>query len=162
MMLFFRDTAIGKIGIASENGAVTRVLFATDAVPQNAEIGETDVIREAFRQLEAYFSGELQTFTVPLAPHGTDFMCSVWKALCNVPFGKTASYKDIALAVGNPKAVRAVGQANNKNPIPLFIPCQRVIGSNGTLTGYRGGLEMKKKLLELERGYVGGFSLICS
>jgi len=150
---YFRQTAIGRIGIAEENGMITNLYFETDAIPQNVEIRETEVIKEAFRQLEAYLAGELQNFSVPLAPHGTDFMRTVWKALCGVPYGKTASYKEIAIAAGSPKAARAVGLANNRNPVPLFIPCHRIISADGKLVGYRGGLDIKRKLLELEKNH---------
>ena len=108
MNLFFQQTVIGRIGIAAENGRITNLYFETDAVPPHVESGETEVIKEAFRQLGAYLAGTLQTFSVPLAPCGTDFMRAVWKALCNVPYGKTASYKEIAQAAGSPKAARAV------------------------------------------------------
>jgi len=108
------------------------------------------LLLEAFAQLEAYFAGELRQFSLPLAPVGTDFEQSVWAALCQVPFGETASYRDIAEAVGRPLAVRAVGNANGKNPIPIFIPCHRIIRSDGTPGGYSCGIEIKKKLLRLE------------
>jgi methylated-DNA-[protein]-cysteine S-methyltransferase len=153
MNLYFQNMAIGRIGIAEENGSITNLYFETDAVPQNVEIYETEVIKEAFRQLEAYLAGDLKTFSVPLAPRGTDFMRNVWKILCVIPYGKTASYKEIAIAAGNPKAVRAVGMANNKNPVPVIIPCHRIIGSDGKLVGYRGGLDVKRKLLELEKNH---------
>jgi methylated-DNA-[protein]-cysteine S-methyltransferase len=151
MKLYFHQTAIGRIGIAEENGSITNLYFETDAVPQNIELCETDVIREAFRQLEAYLAGNLKIFSLPLAPCGTYFMRVVWKCLCGVPFGKTASYKEIAIAAGNPKAARAVGMANNRNPIPIFIPCHRIVGADGKLVGYRGGLDLKMILLELEK-----------
>jgi len=151
MKLYFYETDIGKVGIAEGRGSITNLYFETDVTPQNVEICETETIKEASRQLNAYLSGDLKEFSLPLATSGTDFMRTVWKILCEVPYGKTASYKDIAIAVGNPKAVRAVGMANNKNPIPIFIPCHRIIGSDGKLTGYRGGLALKKKLLELEK-----------
>ena len=151
MKLYYHDSAIGRICIAEENGSITNLYFETDAVPQNVELCETKVINEAFRQLKAYLAGELQSFSVPLAPCGTDFMRTVWKALCGVPYGKTGSYKEIAIAAGNPKAARAVGLANNKNPIPIFIPCHRIIGANGKLVGYRGGLDVKKILLDIEK-----------
>ena len=151
MKLYFHNMAIGRIGIAEENGSITNLYFETDDVPRNVEMCETEVIKEAFRQLEAYLAGDLKTFSVPIAPRGTDFMRTVWKLLCGVPYGKTASYKDIAIAAGNPKAVRAVGLANNKNPVPLFIPCHRIIGADGKLAGYRGGLDVKRKLLDLEK-----------
>ncbi len=152
MKIYFRQTELGKIGIAEEDGSITNVCLNGDAVPGDAEICETELIREAFRQLDAYLAGDLRLFSLPLAPCGTGFMQKVWRALCDVPYGKTASYKEIAIAVGNPGAARAVGQANNKNPIPVFIPCHRIIGTDGKLVGYRGGLDVKKKLLALEKG----------
>ena len=102
-------------------------------------------------ELEEYFSGQRKEFDIPLAPQGTDFQKKVWKALQNINYGTTASYKEIAQKINNPKAVRAVGMANNQNPIAIIIPCHRVIGSNGKLVGYAGGLELKQKLLELEK-----------
>jgi methylated-DNA-[protein]-cysteine S-methyltransferase len=108
-------------------------------------------LHEAMRQLKAYFSGELREFNLPLAPEGTDFQRRVWSALCGIPYGETISYGDLARRIRNPKAVRAVGTANGANPIPIVIPCHRVIGSDGTLTGYGGGLDIKEKLLGLEQ-----------
>lgn len=151
MTLAFFDTTIGRIGITEENGSITRLLFATDPVPEGFIEGKSAAITEAARQVKAYLAGELQEFSLPLAPKGTEFLRTVWAELCRVPYGTTASYKDIAIAVGNPKAVRAVGLANNRNPIPLIIPCHRILGSNGKLTGYRGGLALKEQLLNLER-----------
>ncbi len=114
---------------------------------------ETETMREASRQLYEYLEGKRKIFNLPLAPHGTTFMKSVWNCLCDIPYGKTKSYKEIAKEVGNAKACRAVGLANNRNPIPIFIPCHRVIGANGKLIGYRGGLKTKLQLLELEKQY---------
>ena len=153
-MIFFRETSIGKIGIAEIDGCISHVYLPTDNVPQNMELCATPLIRQAFEQLELYLSGQLKEFTLPLMPEGTAFRKRVWQKLLDVPYGQTASYKDIAIAVGNSKGTRAVGQANNRNPIPIFIPCHRIIGSNGDLVGYGGGLDMKKKLLGLE-GYKG-------
>ena len=102
-------------------------------------------------QLDEYFSGNLQHFELPLNPQGTPFQRSAWKALLRIPYGETRSYLQQAQAIENPKAVRAIGNANSKNPISIIIPCHRVIGKNGTLTGYAGGIERKNKLLELER-----------
>jgi len=150
MNIFFYQTDIGRIGIAEDSGFIKNVYFGTDVIPNDIDVCETEIIREAFKQLNAYLSGELKSFTLPLAPVGTDYMQEVWRLLCEIPYGETASYKDIATNAGNPKAARAVGLANNKNPIPIFIPCHRVIGSSGKLTGYRGGLDIKHKLLELE------------
>jgi methylated-DNA-[protein]-cysteine S-methyltransferase len=151
MNVYVQQTALGKLGIAEQDGNITEVYFANEVIPQDVELAETALINEAFLQLNAYLAGELREFSLPLAPRGTVFMQTVWKALCAVPYGTTASYKDIALAIGNPKAVRAVGQANNKNPIPIFIPCHRIIGSDGKLVGYGGGLEIKEFLLVLEK-----------
>jgi len=107
---------------------------------------------EVIRQLNAYFAGELREFEIPLLMLGTDFQKRVWKALLTIPYGETMSYGELAKKIGEPKAVRAVGAANGQNPIPIIVPCHRVIGSDGSLTGFGGGLENKKKLLELEKG----------
>ena len=151
MIISFQQTAIGEVGIAESGGFITNLWFAVEQVPQNIKLSETALIREAFRQLDAYFAGGLREFTLPLAPKGTVFMRRVWRALGEIPYGTTVAYRDIATAAGNPKAARAVGMANNRNPIPVFIPCHRVIGSDGGLAGYRGGLDLKRQLLDLER-----------
>ncbi len=149
-MLCFRETAIGRIGIEETEGTITRLWLPGRS--QTASEGvETPLLREAFAQLEAYLDGKSRVFDLPLNPQGTPFMRQVWKALCAVPYGSTASYKAIAEAVGNPRACRAVGMANNRNPIAIIIPCHRIIGSGGSLVGYAGGLDMKRQLLELER-----------
>jgi methylated-DNA-[protein]-cysteine S-methyltransferase len=150
LKVFFYQTEIGRIGIAEDGGGITNLHFEGDAVPRDAEVSETKALKEAHRQLSKYLAGELKEFTLPLAPRGTEFQRKVWDALRRIPYGKMVSYKDIAAAVGNPKAVRAVGMANNRNPIPIFIPCHRVIGSDGKLVGYRSGLDIKQKLLDLE------------
>ena len=151
MNIYFYNTVLGKIGIAERDGNITNVFFGKDALPQDTTEEETPLLREAAQQLDRYLIGQLKTFTLPLCPTGTPFMKQVWVQLCNIPYAATATYKEIAIKTGNVKACRAVGLANNRNPIPIFIPCHRVIGSNGTLTGYRGGLEMKEKLLHIER-----------
>ncbi len=114
----------------------------------------TKQVREAYaflaRQLAAYFAGKLQTFTVPLAPEGTNFQMRVWEELRHIPYGRTISYHELALRVGEPRASRAVGQANGANPIPILIPCHRVIGADGSMTGYGGGMDRKEALLRLE------------
>lgn len=112
-------------------------------------------LSEAERQLAAYFSGELQSFSVPLDMRGTDFQRQVWEALLSVPYGEYASYKDIAVMIGNPQAVRAVGGANNRNPVPVIVPCHRIIGTGGALVGYAGGLGIKSRLLQLEAEQAG-------
>jgi methylated-DNA-[protein]-cysteine S-methyltransferase len=107
--------------------------------------------RETAKQFEDYFSGKLKSFDLNLAFEGTDFQKAVWKALCEIPYGETRTYKDIAASIGKPKACRAVGLANNRNPIAIVVPCHRVIGSNGKLVGYASGLDVKEFLLELEK-----------
>jgi len=151
MNIAFSETSIGKIGIAEDTGKITNVYFATDIIPPALELEETALLRDAFRQLNAYLKGTFKAFSLPIAPAGTIFRQQVWQLLANIPYGTTATYKDIAIALGNPQSVRAVGQANHQNPIPLFIPCHRIIGMNGKLVGYRGGLAIKAKLLEIEK-----------
>lgn len=112
---------------------------------------DLDVLESAYRQLEEYFAGVREVFSFAMNPQGTEFQRKVWNALREIPYGETRSYKEIAIAIGNPKACRAVGMANNANPIIIAIPCHRVIGASGKLVGYARGLEMKKHLLELEK-----------
>jgi methylated-DNA-[protein]-cysteine S-methyltransferase len=150
MNAFYYDTTIGKIGIVENDIAITYVYFG-ESIPNEIKIIETPLLKMAGQQLTEYLSGNRTTFDLPLAPQGTEFQQKVWRALQEIPYGKTCSYKDIANTVGNIKACRAVGMANNRNPIPLFIPCHRVIGANGKLVGYAGGLDVKAKLLNLEK-----------
>ena len=145
--IYYYDTYAGKIGIAEEAGAITDIVFKTIDCP----VEETELIRETKRQLDEYFAGKRKDFDVPTRLNGTEFQKRVWLALRDIPYGKTASYNDIAAAVGCPKGYRAVGMANNRNPISIIYPCHRVVGSDGSLTGYGGGLDVKAKLLELER-----------
>ena len=152
--LYFYETVIGKVGIVDTDGIITNVYFDTDDIPKDIEIRETGLLENAGRQLLEYFAGKRRSFDLELAPVGTEFQKGVWSALRLIPYGKTASYKNIAIDINNENACRAVGMANNKNPIPIFIPCHRVIGSNGKLVGFRGGLGVKKILLELEHGYI--------
>jgi methylated-DNA-[protein]-cysteine S-methyltransferase len=112
----------------------------------------TPVLDAAVDQMEAYFAGDLKEFDLPLAATGTDFQRRVWAQLCRIPYGETVSYMHVAEAIGDRKAVRAVGLANGRNPIAIVVPCHRVIGANGKLTGYAGGLWRKERLLSLERG----------
>ena len=151
MYTYFYDYLIGRIGITEKDGKITNVYITSKELLQDTQLCETPLLKEAARQLKSYFAGELKEFSLPLEPSGTDFMKQVWAALCGIPYGKTATYGEIAEKVGRPKAARAVGLANNRNPIPIFIPCHRVIGADGSLTGYAGGLDMKKKLLDLEK-----------
>lgn len=151
MSTYFYEFEIGRIGITEKDGSITNVDFIRSELPEGTQACETPLLKEAARQLKNYFAGELKKFSLPLAPEGTPFMKQVWAALCEIPYGKTASYRDIAEKIGRPKAARAVGLANNRNPIPIIIPCHRVIGADGSLVGYGGGLDIKKRLLELEK-----------
>ena len=127
-------------------------LVGLRAVASTQERGEpTPLTDEAFRQLQEYFAGERQRFELPYELRGTEFQKKVWVALETIPYGQTRSYRDIARLAGSPRAVRAVGAANGKNPMWIVVPCHRVVGAGGALTGYAGGLEMKRRLLELER-----------
>ena len=149
--IFYYDTPIGKLGLAESGGSITKILFEGFGAPEGYAVKETALLVKAAAQLNEYFAGKRKSFDLPLAPDGTPFYKSVWNALIKIGYGKTASYKDVAAAVGNVKAVRAVGMANNRNPVPLIIPCHRVIGSDGKLVGYAGGLDVKKYLLDMER-----------
>ena len=151
MNLYFYTTAIGRIGIAENSGSITKLFFSTDPVPENTESAETAIHLEAAAQLNAYLAGNLKEFTLPLAPDGTEFMRTIWNCLLDIPYGETISYKEIALNSGHPNASRAAGSACRRNPIPIFIPCHRVISSSGDMGGYRGGIELKRHLLDLEK-----------
>ena len=139
-------TPIGKIGIRADENGVCALVFR----PAGDQNDASPLLDRAQRELEEYFAGRRRDFSVPLSIAGTPFQQKVWRALRAIPYGETRSYGEIAKAIGNDKAARAVGMANNKNPLPVFIPCHRVIGAGGRLTGYAGGLEIKKILLEIE------------
>ncbi len=152
----FYDTNNGRIGIAENGKAITDLWFAdkSDSCKvnlQQAEAGETPLLKEAAAQLKEYFDGTRREFDLPLALEGTAFQVAVWKALQTIPYGETRSYGEIAHSIGNPKACRAVGMANNRNRIAIIVPCHRVIGASGKLVGYGGGLDKKERLLTLER-----------
>ena len=147
MAIRVMTSPVGPLTLQSHGEAVCAVLFGRRGEPAEAD---TAVLRQCEEELAAYFAGKLRTFTVPLGPVGTPFQLSVWEALRQIPYGKTRTYGEIAAAIGNPRACRAVGMANNRNPISILIPCHRVIGSGGALVGYGGGLEVKKFLLKLE------------
>lgn len=121
--------------------------------PQKALLQTTELLSMATIQLDEYFQGKRTVFSLPFKLTGTPFQLAVWKELQNIPYGKTTSYKEIAQKINKPKAYRAVGMTNNKNPLPIIIPCHRVIGSNGKLIGYAGGLKLKNYLLELEQSH---------
>ena len=151
LSVYFYETTAGNFGIAEKDGSITHLFFEEDPLPQVIPVHETPLLREASRQLRHYLAGELTHFELPLNPKGTPFFQKAWENLRAIPFGETATYKEIAARVGSPRAARAIGLANNRNPIPIFIPCHRVIGSNGALTGYRGGIDLKRHLIEMER-----------
>jgi methylated-DNA-[protein]-cysteine S-methyltransferase len=140
-------TPIGTLWLAGDEPGLTRVSF--DRVPGFR--CPQSVALAARGQFDAYFAGELERFDLPLAPHGTPFQRGVWDAVSAIPYGRTASYSEIAAAVGRPSACRAVGAANGRNPLAIVVPCHRVVGAAGALTGYGGGLERKRALLDLER-----------
>lgn len=143
---------LGSLLIAGDDAGLRHIFFASEAQPPRPAWREDAApLTETIRQLNAYFAGELENFNLPLAPQGTPFQMEVWQRLRDIPYGQTISYGELARRIGNPKASRAVGLANGSNPIPIVIPCHRVIGSNGKLTGYGGGLPIKEKLLALER-----------
>ncbi len=138
---------LGNLTVYEERGALVRLSFS----PSSAVGGEgSPLLWEAKSQVLSYFAGELRQFSLPLAPSGTPFQQSVWSALCTIPYGEIRSYGQIAAQIGNTKASRAVGMANNRNPLPILIPCHRVIGAGGKLVGYAGGLDIKQSLLQLE------------
>lgn len=146
----YMDSPIGGLGIHVVDEAITEIDF--DARPGGDDDQTSPVLDEAVRQLAEYFAGEREDFDLPLAARGTPFQHRVWDELVRIPHGKTASYGQIAARLGlRPAASRAVGSANGSNPIPIVVPCHRVIGANGTLTGYAGGLERKRTLLALEQ-----------
>jgi methylated-DNA-[protein]-cysteine S-methyltransferase len=148
------DTPIGAILIAGDGSAIVETYFA-GGQPKPEWIRDDDALSEAAAELRAYFAGSLQAFDLPLAPRGTEFQQSVWSALLEIPYGQTTTYSAIAEKIGRPAAVRAVGAANGANPIPIIIPCHRVIGASGSLTGFGGGLDVKRQLLALEARVAG-------
>jgi len=147
------DSPVGNLLMAADAQGLRLVSFESSkrATPVQPEWKQDKApFAEVIRRLQAYFDGELREFDLPLAPEGTEFQLRVWNTLRAIPYGETISYAQLAQKIGDPKAVRAVGLANGSNPIPIIIPCHRVIGSNGSLTGFGGGLSNKKKLLALE------------
>jgi methylated-DNA-[protein]-cysteine S-methyltransferase len=148
------ESPLGPLLLAADDAGLRQILFVNGRHPARPESSWKEdrvPLNDAIRQLHAYFGGELEKFDLPLAPEGTPFQLGVWLSLCDIPYGETISYGELAGRIGNPKASRAVGLANGSNPIPIVIPCHRVVGSNGKLTGYGGGLPIKEKLLALER-----------
>ena len=158
--LCYIDSPIGKVGIVEDGTGISDLFFADDPTPPAAlaevtdKTGqETPLLREAAAQLGAYFAGRRKAFDLPLSYHGTPFQMDDWQALLSIPYGETRSYGQIAAQIGRPKAYRAVGMANHHNPIGIIIPCHRVIGSDGSLVGYGGGLSRKLYLLQWEQAH---------
>jgi len=153
----FVDTPIGALLIAGDGKSIVETCFA-GAKPKAEWIRDDDGLAEAADQLRGYFAGTRSAFDLPLAPRGTPFQQAVWQELLAIPYGATSTYSTIAERIGKPAAVRAVGAANGANPIPIVIPCHRVIGANGSMTGFGGGIDVKRQLLALE-ARVSGQSL---
>jgi len=151
MRTAIRPTAIGRVAIAEADGRIVRVLLPNRVPRSSPRDAESDLLREAFRQLSDYLAGGRTAFDLPLEARGTPFQRAVWRELEKIPYGRVATYKDIAAAAGSPKGFRAVGQANHRNPIPIFIPCHRVVATGGGLGGFGGGLALKEMLLGIER-----------
>ena len=147
------DTPIGPLLLAGGADGLSAISFARNGVPAEPPEGSVErrePFAEAIGQLERYFARELRSFELTLKPRGTPFQLRVWEALRAIPYGETRSYAEVARAIGKPDAVRAVGSANGANPIPIIVPCHRVLGSDGSLTGFGGGLRVKRFLLDLE------------
>ena len=149
--IFFYETIIGPLGIKDDGENIVEIFFNKEEVPKDLELRETPLIKATMGQLQEYFEGKRKDFNIPMKAKGTEFQKSVWDQLLKVPYGETCSYGEIAKRIGNPKASRAIGMANNRNPISIIIPCHRVIGSSGKLVGYGGGLDIKERLLKLEK-----------
>jgi len=151
---------VGPLLLGADADHLRLVWFSTPRHPIPRDVvlepGDNAVLRETGRQLEAYFAGTLKTFDLPLRPVGTGFQREVWSMLSQIPYGQTWSYRDVAQRIGKPQAVRAVGAANGRNPIPIIVPCHRVIGADGSLTGFGGGLPTKQFLLTLEGALPAG------
>lgn len=148
------DSPVGPLLLTSDGTSLTRLLFAVEPDP-SWSTDPCEVLDRAVTQLREYFAGERTEFDLPLDPAGTPFQLTVWQALRDIPYAETINYGQLATRVGNPRASRAVGLANGRNPISIVVPCHRVIGANGTLTGYGGGLDRKRTLLDLERRTAG-------
>lgn len=155
-MISYHDmpSPLGRLRLVADDDGLRAVEFEQARYPLRPQpdwrAQETPILRETRRQLDAYFAGERRRFDLPLAAPGTDFQKSVWRALCGIEYGQTCSYRELAQRLGAPSAMRAVGAANGRNPIAIVVPCHRVIGADGSLTGYAGGLARKQQLLALE------------
>ena len=143
------SSPVGPLTLVEEDGALVRIVFGECF--EEATVSNTPLLQQTARELDEYFRGERKAFTIPLNPKGTPFQKRCWEALCRIPYGETRTYAQQAAMIGSPKACRAVGMGNHRNPLPILIPCHRVVGKNGNLTGYAGGLEIKETLLNIER-----------
>lgn len=156
-------TPIGRLRIvADDDGYLRQVWFQENRHPHALDADcqrDANAVAFAREQLLAYFAGDRQDFQLPLRPTGTAFQCHVWTALADIPFGETISYAELARRIGQPKAIRAVGAANGRNPLPIVLPCHRVIGSDGSLTGFGGGISVKRWLLSMESRAAGADDL---
>jgi methylated-DNA-[protein]-cysteine S-methyltransferase len=158
MSYTYIETPVGRLLVAGDDSGLCRIEFdpdRRDAFPKPTWQEDFGILAEAIRQLDAYFAGTLRDFDLPLQPSGTPFQLEVWQALRRIPYGTTISYGELAHSIGRPNASRAVGAANGQNPLPIVVPCHRVIGSTGSLTGFGGGLEAKSTLLALEAWSTG-------
>jgi len=160
-LLYFRTPSpVGPLFLAASTKGLVRLEFEARVQKPNPDATQMRESKPALapyvRELNDYFAGERREFSLPLDLRGTEFQLACWRALLNIPYRETRSYRDIAHAIGHPQAYRAVGMSNNRNPIAIVVPCHRVIASNGSLCGYGGGVDVKRKLLELEQG---GFPL---
>lgn len=150
--VLFCDSPLGRLALVEQDECITHLFLGQPFLPGGYQVKETLLLQRAQQQLNEYWRGERKTFTLPLAPKGTPFQQKVWAALREIPYGETRSYQQVAQTAGSPQGSRAVGLANNKNPIPLLIPCHRVVGKDGSLTGFALGLPAKEYLLKLEKG----------
>lgn len=155
MKYYYFKSLVGTLQIGIEGEKIYTINFSDNEEGQKENWPDNNLSRECARQLTAYFEGNLHEFSLPLCVVGTDFQKRVWQQLIQIPYGTTISYFDLAVKLGNPKCIRAVGTANGRNPLPIVIPCHRVIGKDGSLTGYGGGLWRKEVLLNLERKFSG-------
>jgi len=153
MAIGFYDSPAGLLKITATELGISEVSFVSNQSNDPMVVQDQDsIVENGIRQLKQYFEGQLKAFDLPLDPIGTPFQKQVWHSLKQIPFGKTVSYLDIAKLLGDPNKIRAVGGANGKNPIAIIVPCHRVIGSDGSLTGYAGGMDKKRWLLQFEGG----------
>ena len=157
MNVWYVNSILGTFRLEEEDNAICGLVLCPDGVPEleplPRKVCETPLLQEAEEQLNEYFAGARREFDLPLAPKGTPFQKAVWAEMCRIPYGETRTYGQIAAQIGRPTACRAVGMANNRNPIAIVVPCHRVVGSTGALVGYAGGLGVKTHLLNLEKAH---------